>query len=72
MGRFVGAMVGLILGYLIGAAVGLGLVWALSANTHDKSQEMIMTAIFVAGPICAVLGGIVGVIGGIRVLRKPR
>ena len=60
MRRLVHAIVGLFAGYAIGVAAGALLVQLFSANTHDKSLEMAMTALLIAGPICAVLGFITG------------
>ncbi|MDX2204311.1 MAG: hypothetical protein NW223_16280 [Hyphomicrobiaceae bacterium] len=58
MRRLALAVLGLVAGYAAGALVGLALVAAFSGNTHDKSVEMAMTAIFVAGPIGAILGAV--------------
>lgn len=56
------ALAGLIAGYVVGALTGAGAIELLSANTHDKSQEMAMTAAFVTGPIGAVIGAITGLL----------
>ena len=60
MRRLAGALSGLVIGYAAGVAVGAALVAAFSTNAHDKSQELVMTAAFVTGPIGAVLGAILG------------
>lgn len=62
MPRALRAIAGLITGCVIGAAVGAGLVSLLSANTHDKSLEIAMTAFFAAGPIGAVVGLFAGLL----------
>ncbi len=49
------ALIGLA-GYLLGALLGYLAVGLLSANRHDRSLEAAMTAFFVAGPLCALLG----------------
>lgn len=59
MNRFLRALVGLALGYAVGVAIGAGLVAAFSANTHDKSVELVMTSAFVTGPIGAIIGALV-------------
>jgi hypothetical protein len=41
---------------LLGALLGYLAVGLLSANRHDRSLEAAMTAFFVAGPLCALLG----------------
>lgn len=48
-------------GYIVAAIVGYALVSGLSANTHDRSIEAAMTAVFVAGPAGALLAGIAGI-----------
>jgi cation transporter-like permease len=45
-------------GYVAGALLGALLVGTLSSNRHDRSMETAMTAIFVVGPIGAVVGGL--------------
>lgn len=55
-----GAVAGLVIGYLLGAAAGAAVLAAISKNTHDKAQEMAMTAAFVTGPAGALLGVITG------------
>ncbi|MDX2156374.1 MAG: hypothetical protein SFW09_07680 [Hyphomicrobiaceae bacterium] len=69
------ALLGLAGGYVAGALVGAALVFLLSGNTHDKSVEMAMTAVFVTGPLGAVIGLTVGLILGRRLRpggRLPR
>lgn len=55
-------LLGLLAGYVAGAGLGGILVSALSSNTHDKSLEVVMTAIFAAGPLGAVLGCLAAVL----------
>ncbi|MCC7039230.1 MAG: hypothetical protein IT516_02845 [Burkholderiales bacterium] len=56
------------IGFVVAAIAGYVLVGALSSNTHDVAIEASMTAAFVAGPIGALLGLVVGIVlGG----RKP-
>lgn len=56
MRRFLHGLLGLVCGYAVGAAIGAALVALASSNTHDRSLEMAMTAIFFTGPIGAVIG----------------
>jgi hypothetical protein len=60
MSRFLRALIGLVAGYLVGAALGLLAVQALSSNRYDAGVEAVMTAAFVAGPLGAVAGAILG------------
>lgn len=53
MSQIGGRIVG---GYMAGAAAAARLIALLSTNSHDKSFEMVMTRIFVAGPMGAILG----------------
>ncbi len=64
MGRLLGGVAGLALGYVFGVAAGALLVALFSTNTHDKSVEMAMTSLLIAGPAGAVAGLIVGLIKG--------
>ena len=41
------------------ALLGALLVSAVSTHLYDKSMEAAMTPIFVVGPICAVVAGVV-------------
>jgi len=59
-------ILGLLAGYATGAMAGAILICLLSANTHDKSLEITMTAAFVTGP----LGAVIGMIGGILWKRR--
>jgi hypothetical protein len=56
MARGLIVIAGLVAGYVLGAAIGLGAVTLLSANTHDRGIEAVMTAAFVGGPVGAVIG----------------
>lgn len=60
MRTFFYCLIGVIAGYVLGAGVGALGVELFSANTHDKSVEMAMTAAFVTGPIGVVVGLIAG------------
>lgn len=51
-------------GYLLGAGAGALLVQLASGNTHDKSVELAMTSLLVAGPIGALLGLVTGLVKG--------
>jgi len=46
--------------YLVGAIGGGSLVYALTANRHDRSMEAVMTGAFVLGPLVAVVAFLVG------------
>lgn len=48
-----------ILGYVIGAFGGVGLVYLLSNNQHDRSTEAAMTGAFFVGPLVGLLFAIV-------------
>lgn len=56
MSKMLSALAGLVLGYIAGAGLGYMAITLLSANTHDKGVEAVMTAAFVAGPLGAVIG----------------
>ena len=58
------ALLHAIVGYAIGAVAGYFLVQALSSNVHDRAVEAAMTAAFVTGPLCAVVGFVVGLVRG--------
>jgi NhaP-type Na+/H+ or K+/H+ antiporter len=60
MSRLVRALIGLVAGYIVGAALGLLAVQMLSSNRHDLGVEAVMTAVFAAGPLGAVVGALVG------------
>ena len=62
MSRLIRILIGLAAGYAVGVVVGVALVAMVSSNTHDRSQEMAMTAIFVTGPIGAIIGFVVALI----------
>lgn len=48
-----------VLGYVVGLFGGIGLVYLLSNNQHDRSMEAAMTGAFVVGPLIALLFAIV-------------
>ena len=60
MQKLLRALAGLVIGFFAGAFVSSGLIAALSTNAHDKSLEVAMTAMFVGGPIGAVVGLVAG------------
>lgn len=64
LGRIAWGLVGLVVGYLLGAGAGAMLVQAFSLNAHDKSVELAMTSLLVAGPIGAVIGLVAGLVKG--------
>ena len=49
-----------LVGYLILAPLGFFLIATFSSNSHDRGVEAAMTAIFVFGPLGAVIGFVVG------------
>lgn len=59
MKRFLLSVAAGVAGYITGAVVGYFLVSALSSNTHDRSVEAAMTAVFVFGPIGALIAAVV-------------
>ena len=63
MAKIIAGLVGLAGGYVLGAGIGAGLVALLSNNTHDKGQEIAMTAIFFAGPVGGVVGLVAALLG---------
>lgn len=44
-----------LLGYAVGLFGGIGLVYLLSSNQHDRSLEAAMTGAFFVGPFTALL-----------------
>jgi len=66
LSKIFAVLAGVVIGYIVGATVGAGLIQLLSANAHDKSVEMAMTAAFVTGPI----GALIGVIAALVSLRR--
>ena len=60
MKRFGIALAFALLGYVALALLGYGLILKLTTNAHDPELEAAMTAAFVAGPLGAVIGFIVG------------
>lgn len=56
------SLLGALIGYVALALLCALLLNLLSTNTHDKSTEVAMTSIFIAGPLGAVLGLIAGLI----------
>ncbi|MBE7522681.1 MAG: hypothetical protein HS109_09895 [Burkholderiales bacterium] len=59
-------VVGVIAGFALGAVAGYALVSLLSSNVHDSAVEASMTAVFVAGPIGALIGLVAGIVRGGR------
>jgi len=58
--RILKALLCAVLFYVAGAAGGGFLISALSSNSHDRSLEAAMTGLFVAGPLAALAGLIIG------------
>ena len=50
------SILGAIAGYIARLFGDVGLVAAVSSNTHDKSVEAVMTGFFATGPLFAVVG----------------
>lgn len=48
-----------VLGYVVGLFGGIGLVYLLSSNPHDRSVEAAMTGAFLVGPLVGLLFTIV-------------
>ncbi len=48
-----------VLGYVVGLFGGIGLVYLLSSNQHDRSTEAAMTGALIIGPLTALLFAIV-------------
>lgn len=51
-----------VLGYVVGLFGGIGLVYLLSSNPHDRSLEAAMTGAFFVGPLVGLLFAVVSVI----------
>lgn len=51
-----------LLGYVIGLFGGIGLVFLLSSNRHDRLAEAAMTGAFIVGPLAGLLFAIVSFI----------
>jgi NhaP-type Na+/H+ or K+/H+ antiporter len=66
MRRFASGVLWAIGGYFAGALLGYLLVLMLSGNRHDLEVEAAMTAAFFAGPLGALVAGIVGFVRGGR------
>jgi uncharacterized membrane protein len=47
--------------YLAGAVLTYVATGWLSSNVHDRELEALMTAAFVVGPLCALVGFVAGV-----------
>lgn len=56
------SLLGALIGYVALALLCALLLSLLSTNTHDKSLEVGMTSLFVAGPVGAILGLIGGLV----------
>lgn len=66
MTRALSGLAHAVAGYGIMAVAGYLLVGQLSGNTHDRSVEAAMTAVFVAGPLGGIIGLAIGLIRGGR------
>jgi cation transporter-like permease len=64
MRRFLAALLGLLIGYPVFAVLGYFAISLFSGNHFDGSVEASMTAAFVFGPACAIIGLIAGIIVG--------
>lgn len=53
-------------GYLVGALATYALIMLLSSNTHDRGVEAPMTAVFLGGPVVALVAFIAGAVRGPR------
>jgi hypothetical protein len=62
MRRLLVVLLGVTAGFVSFALCGYAAVELLSSNSHDRSVEAAMTAFFVAGPLGAIVGGIVGAV----------
>lgn len=69
MPRALVILAAVLIGYAAGGVLGYAIVMGASANTHDKPVEAAMTAVFVTGPVLAVLAGVIALRWG---RRKPR
>lgn len=66
MNKLASGLIGAVAGYAAGASAGALLVAVASANRHDKSVEMVVTALLIVGPIGAVIGLTAGLLSGRR------
>lgn len=62
LGRVGRALLWGAIGYVAGAVATYWLIMWLSSNAHDRSLEASMTAAFVGGPLCAVVGLVAGAV----------
>jgi hypothetical protein len=67
MRRFLAALLGVVIGYPVFAFAGYWAIELFSDNHFDRSVEASMTALFVIGPVGAIIGLVTGCILG-----KPR
>lgn len=51
-----------LLGYFAAAGLSYFFITLFSSNQHDRALEAIMSAIFIAGPIGATIGCVVGLV----------
>ncbi|WP_195162180.1 hypothetical protein [Mesorhizobium sp. NBSH29] len=58
--KFAKGIVYALFAFPAGALLGYALITLLSGNTHDLPVESAMTAIFVAGPLAAIVAFVVG------------
>jgi hypothetical protein len=49
-----------VFGYFITAFAAYWLIMWFSGNTHDRLLEASMTGVFIAGPIGAIIGALIG------------
>lgn len=69
MNRLLAIMLGVLVGFVVLALCGYLATQWLSSNSHDRDIEAAMTAMFVAGPIGAILGAVVG--AGLSRRKRP-
>jgi cytochrome bd-type quinol oxidase subunit 2 len=58
MFKFFQVLIAVALGYVVTATVSYFIIMKLSTNQHDRAIEAAMSAIFVFGPIGAVVAGV--------------
>lgn len=58
MRRLLLALLFAAVGFAGAAVAGYGVVSSLSGNQHDRAVEAAMTAVFVFGPVGALVGGV--------------
>jgi hypothetical protein len=72
MRRAFAAVLGLLIGYPLFAFAGYWAIELFSGNSFDRSVEASMTAVFVIGPIGAMIGVVAGLIMGSWLRRRAQ